>query len=151
PGRDCPRVGFAAFRARCYQQIRGINSQIPVVFVTDAKRADAAIEVMKQGAYECLCQPLALERLERAISNALAPAPHMHRPAPAEDVGTDADMENAIVGCCPAMQEVYKAIGRVADQSVPVLITGESGTGKEVVARAVYQHSPRASGPFLAL
>ena len=49
------------------------------------------------------------------------------------------------------MQEVYKAIGRVADQTFPVLITGESGTGKELVARAIYQHGPRAKAPFLAL
>src|SRR5437762_4464294 len=49
------------------------------------------------------------------------------------------------------MQEAYKAIGRVADQTFPVLITGESGTGKELVARAIYQHGPRAQAPFLAL
>ena len=55
------------------------------------------------------------------------------------------------MGCCPGMQEVYKAIGRVADQTFPVLITGESGTGKELVARAIYQHGPRAKAPFLAL
>src|SRR6202040_4319260 len=57
----------------------------------------------------------------------------------------------AIIGCCPGMQEAYKAIGRVADQTFPVLITGESGTGKELVARAIYQHGPRAQAPFLAL
>src|SRR5204862_808497 len=55
------------------------------------------------------------------------------------------------VGGCPAMREVYKAIGRIAAQDVPVLITGESGTGKELVARAIYQHGPRAKAPFLAL
>ena len=64
---------------------------------------------------------------------------------PAEDGG------DGIIGRCPAMIEVYKAIGRVAAQDVPVLITGESGTGKELVARAVYQHGPRARAPFLAL
>jgi two-component system nitrogen regulation response regulator GlnG len=58
---------------------------------------------------------------------------------------------DAIVGRCPAMAEVYKAIGRVADQNVIVLITGESGTGKELVARAIYQHSRRADKPFLAI
>jgi two-component system nitrogen regulation response regulator GlnG len=58
---------------------------------------------------------------------------------------------DAIIGRCPAMQEVYKAIGRVAGQDVTVLITGESGTGKELVARAIYQHGPRAAGPFLAI
>ena len=60
-------------------------------------------------------------------------------------------VDGAIIGTCPAMQEVYKAIGRVAAQDVTVLITGESGTGKELVARAIYQHSPRARAPFLAL
>src|SRR5437868_5122055 len=68
-----------------------------------------------------------------------------------EVAGTGADGEGAIVGSCPAMREVYKAIGRVAGQDVPVLITGESGTGKELVARAIYQHGPRAKAPFLAL
>src|SRR5256885_8780982 len=61
------------------------------------------------------------------------------------------DVDGAIVGSCPAMREVYKAIGRVAAQDVPVLITGESGAGKELVARAIYQHGPRAKAPFLAL
>ena len=60
-------------------------------------------------------------------------------------------MNGAIIGCCPAMREVYKAIGRVASQNVPVLITGESGTGKELAALAIYQHSPRARAAFLAL
>src|SRR5205823_13739495 len=54
-------------------------------------------------------------------------------------------------GTCPAMREVYKAIGRVASQKVPVLITGESGTGKELAALAIYQHGPRAQSSFLAL
>src|SRR4029077_10482137 len=67
------------------------------------------------------------------------------------ETAPDPDVEGAIVGTCPAMREVYKAIGRVAGQGVPVLIAGESGTGKELVARAVYQHSARAKAPFLAL
>jgi two-component system nitrogen regulation response regulator GlnG len=74
-----------------------------------------------------------------ALSRAVGPAPDDDQPG------------EAIVGSCPAMQEVYKAIGRVADQTFPVLITGESGTGKELVARAIYQHGPRAKAPFLAL
>src|SRR3989440_4092544 len=70
---------------------------------------------------------------------------------PAVVAGSGDAVEGAIVGSCPAMREVYKAVGRVAAQDVPVLITGESGTGKELVARAVYQHGPRAKAPFLAL
>jgi two-component system, response regulator FlrC len=76
----------------------------------------------------------------------------MREPAVVAETPPDEELPGeAIIGCCPGMQEAYKAIGRVADQSIPVLITGESGTGKEVVARAIYQHGPRARAPFLAL
>src|SRR5207237_4046840 len=78
-------------------------------------------------------------------------ARRMRQPAVVAEAAPDPDVEGAIVGTCPAMREVYKAIGRVAAQDVPVLITGESGTGKELVAHAVYQHGPRAKAPFLAL
>jgi two-component system nitrogen regulation response regulator GlnG len=67
------------------------------------------------------------------------------------EAAPDPDVDGAIIGSCPAMREVYKAIGRVAAQDVPVLITGESGTGKELVARAIYQHGPRDKAPFLAI
>src|SRR5207237_3848348 len=78
-------------------------------------------------------------------------ARRMREPAVLAETAPDPDMEGAIVGSCPALREVYKAIGRVAAQNVPVLITGESGTGKELVARAIYQHGSRAKAPFLAL
>src|SRR5207245_144244 len=67
------------------------------------------------------------------------------------ETAPDPDLDGVIIGGCPAMREVYKAIGRVAAQDVPVLITGESGTGKELIALAVYQHGSRAKAPFLAL
>ena len=73
-------------------------------------------------------------------------------PAIAAETPVDDDFSGeVIIGCCPAMQEICKAIGRVADQAFPVLITGESGTGKELIARAIYQHGPRAKAQFLAL
>src|SRR5260370_38654236 len=78
-------------------------------------------------------------------------AQRMREPAVIAETGPDPDVDGAIVGSCPAMREVYKAIGRVAAQEVPVLITGESGTGKELGARPIYQHGPRAQAPFLAL
>jgi two-component system nitrogen regulation response regulator GlnG len=78
-------------------------------------------------------------------------ARHLRQPAEAKETILDPHAEREMIGFCPAMQEVYKAIGRVAAQDVPVLITGESGTGKELVARAIYQHGPRAQRPFLAL
>src|SRR5207302_953836 len=134
-----------------YQAIRQIDARIPVIFVTMAKTADAAIEAMKQGAYDYLFKPLDLHQLRRVVGEALEVARRMREPAVLADTAPDPDVDGAIVGSCPAMREVYKAIGRVAAQNVPVLITGESGTGKQEVARAIYQHSSRAKAPFLAL
>src|SRR6266853_1407125 len=133
-----------------YEQIRKIDARIPVIFVTLAKTADAAIEAMKQGAYDYLFKPLDLHQLRRVVGEALEVARRMREPAVLAETAPDPDVDGAIVGSCPAMREVCKAIGRVAGHEVPVLITGESGTGKELVARAVYQHSPRAKAPFLA-
>src|SRR5262245_64557350 len=116
-----------------------------------AKAADTAIEAMKQGAYEYLFKPLDLNQLRKVVGEALEVARRMRQPAIVAETATDPDVDGVIVGSCPAMREVYKAIGRVAAQNVPVLITGESGTGKELVARAVYQHGPRSKAPFLAL
>jgi two-component system nitrogen regulation response regulator GlnG len=135
-----------------YRQIRGIDSRVPVIFVTESRRADAAIEVMKQGAYECLFKPLDLQGLDRVISEALKVSRLMREPAvPVETPPDEGLAGEVIIGCCRQMQEACKAIGRVADHAFPVLITGESGTGKELVARAIYQHGPRAQAPFLAL
>jgi len=134
-----------------YQQLRQFDARIPVIFVTMAKTADAAIEAMKQGAYDYLFKPLDLNSLRRVVGEALEVARRMRQPAVVTQSAPDPDVDGAIIGSCPAMREVYKAIGRVAAQDVPVLITGESGTGKELVARAVYQHGPRGMAPFLAL
>src|SRR6516225_5493374 len=134
-----------------YQRIRQIDGRIPVIFITWAATADTAIEAMKEGAYDYLFKPLDLARLRSVVTQALELSRLMREPAvltetpPAEEAG------DAIIGRCPAMGEVYKAIGRVAAQNVLVLITGESGTGKELVARAIYQHSTRARAPFLAI
>ncbi len=134
-----------------YQRIRSIDARIPVIFVTVAKGANAAIEAMKEGAYDYLFKPLDLNQLKRIVNETLEVVRRMRRPAVLAESSAEPDLEDAIVGGCPAMREVYKAIGRVSPQDVPVLITGESGTGKELVARAIYQNGPRAKAPFLAL
>src|SRR3954453_1268113 len=134
------------------KQLRQNDARIPVVLVTVARSADSAIEAMRQGAYDYLLKPLDLQKLDRVIGEALKVARLMREPAVVVGTLPDDDQPGeAIVGSCPAMQEVYKAIGRVADQTFPVLITGESGTGKDLVARAIYQHGSRAQSPFLAL
>src|SRR5947208_8500338 len=134
------------------RQLRQIDARIPVVLVTVVRSADSAIEAMRQGAYDYLLKPLDLQKLDRVLGEALKVACLMREPAVIARTPPEDDQPGeAIVGSCPAMQEVYKAIGRVADQTFPVLVTGESGTGKELVARAIYQHGPRARAPFLAL
>src|SRR5213595_2430732 len=107
---------------------------------------------MRHGAYDYLLKPIDLQKLDPVINEALKVSRLMRKRAVVAETPPDEEFQGvAIIGCCPGMQEAYKAIGRVADQTFPVLITGESGTGKEVVARAIYQHGPRAKAPFLAL
>jgi two-component system nitrogen regulation response regulator GlnG len=134
-----------------YQRIRQIDGRIPVIFITWAATADTAIEAMKEGAYDYLFKPLDLARLRGVVVQALELGRLMRRPAVVAET-SHAEVEgDAIIGRCPAMAEVYKAIGRVAAQNVIALITGESGTGKELVARAIYQHGARSRAPFLAI
>jgi two-component system nitrogen regulation response regulator GlnG len=131
--------------------IREIDARIPVIFVTMTKTADTAIEAMKQGAFDYLFKPLDLKHVRRVVGEAIEVGRRMRAPAVVTETPPDPDVEGAILGGCPAMREVYKAIGRVAGQDVTVLIAGETGTGKELIARAIYQHSSRAKAPFMAL
>ena len=133
-----------------FERIRAIDARIPVIFVTLAKTSDTAIEAMKRGAFDYLNKPLDLKQLRRVVSEA-AEVARLRAPVVLAKDPAAADLGGSLCGACPGMLEVYKAIGRVATQDVTVLITGESGTGKELVARALYQHSTRANGPFLAL
>jgi two-component system nitrogen regulation response regulator GlnG len=134
-----------------HREIRRIDPTIPVIFITVATGADAAIEAMQQGAFDYLFKPLNLDQLGRVIGDALDAAHRRRGPGVINGTPSELDADGAIVGACPAMREVYKAIGRVAGQNVPVLITGETGTGKELVAMAIYHHSARSRAPFLAL
>jgi two-component system nitrogen regulation response regulator GlnG len=133
------------------RRLRAVDARSPVIFITGHSTTDTAIEAMKLGAYEYLLKPLELPQLRAVVSKAVAISRAMSVPAVvAPDAAVD-DRADAIVGRCAGMQEVYKAVGRVAAQDVTVLITGATGTGKELVARALYQHGRRAAGPFLAL
>jgi len=140
--------GLDAFR-----QIRRIDARIPVIFITGHGTTETAIEAMKQGAFDYLLKPLELVRVRELVEQAAGISRLSRVPAVVADEGPvpPAPAADAIVGRSLAMQEVYKAVGRVAPQDLAVLILGESGTGKELVARAVYQHSRRAAGSFLAI
>jgi len=141
-----------------YEEIRRQNPAIPIVFITASGTSDTAIESMRLGAMDYLSKPLDMAKIREVIGQALAISSLM-RQTLAQDESANTDMaspvgatsSDALIGHCPAMQEVYKAIGRVAGQNINVLIRGESGTGKELVARAIHQHSTRVKQKFLAV
>jgi two-component system nitrogen regulation response regulator GlnG len=134
-----------------YRQIRRLDGQVPVIFVTGSREAKAAIEAMKQGAYDCLFKPPDPSHLAQVVAEALEIGRRLHEPSLATEPASDAETGGLLVGTCPAMRQVYKEVGLVAAQDFPVIITGETGTGKELVARAIHEHSNRAGRPFLAL
>jgi two-component system nitrogen regulation response regulator GlnG len=134
-----------------FRRLHAQDTHTPIIFITGKSTTDTAIEAMKLGAYDYLFKPLELAQLRHVVDRALSLSRMVH--VPVEEVSGEPadDRADALVGRCPAMLEIYKAIGRVAAQDVTVLITGESGTGKELVARAIYQHSRRVGAPFLAI
>jgi two-component system nitrogen regulation response regulator GlnG len=138
--------GLAAF-----EQFREQDPKRPVIFITADSKSETAIHAMTKGAYDYLVKPLNLAQLREVVGKALETRRLMNTPVA---VGEEKPQEltgETILGKSAAMQEVYKAIGRVAGQDVTVLIQGESGTGKELVARAIYHYSRRKDGPFLAV
>jgi len=138
PGAD----GF-----RLLETVRAEHPGLPVVIMTAYSDLESAVSAYQGGAFEYLPKPFdvdeAVDLVRRALSRGAAP------PAGERDAATPA--ERQIIGAAPAMQEVFRAIGRLSRSNVTVLITGESGTGKELVARALHRHSPRVDGPFIAL
>src|SRR3954453_15257772 len=134
-----------------FHRIRTIDARIPVIFITGPGTTETAIEAMKQGAFDYLLKPLDVARVRELVERAAEISRLMRMPAMVADEALAQGPADVLVGRSPAMQEVYKAIGLVAPQDLAVLILGESGTGKELVARAVYQHSRRSAGPFLAI
>ncbi|MCF8111824.1 MAG: sigma-54 dependent transcriptional regulator [Desulfobacteraceae bacterium] len=132
------------------KRIQEIDAKTPVVIMTAFGTTENAIEATKQGAFDYVLKPFDIPEMLKVISQAVEAGRMMHQrvemDAGPENVDTD-----AIIGKSRPMQEVYKAIGRVAPTDATVLIRGESGTGKELVARALYQHSNRVHKPFLVI
>jgi two-component system nitrogen regulation response regulator GlnG len=134
-----------------FRRIHEADPKVPVIFITGHGTADTAIEAMRLGAYEYLLKPLELDHLTDLVDRAFEISRLMRVPATIPEGGEAVDTADAMIGRCPAMQAIYKQVGRVAPQDVTVLVLGESGTGKELVARAIYHYSKRARGPFLAI
>jgi len=141
------RSGLAA-----YCEIREIDSKLPVIFMTVEAASSTAIEAMQLGAFDYLAKPLAVDPLRDLVEKAIEQRQRVSVPV-ALSVDQDGASKSGdlFIGRSEPMLEVFKDIGRISKQDVPILIRGESGTGKELVARAIFQHSHRYNKPFLAV
>jgi two-component system nitrogen regulation response regulator GlnG len=133
-----------------FERIAALDAKLPVIFITASGTSDTAIEAMQLGAYDYLLKPLNVGQIREVVARACEIRRIMRVPVGVAEVPANTS-NDVLVGRCAAMQEVYKAVGRVASQNVTVLIRGKSGTGKELVARAIYHHSSRKTKPFLAV
>jgi two-component system, NtrC family, nitrogen regulation response regulator GlnG len=126
-------------------KVKAMHPGLPVIIMTAFSDLDSAVSAFQGGAFEYLPKPFdvpkAVELIRRAVDESLREEVRDERAAQMPEM----------LGQAPAMQDVFRAIGRLSQSIVTVLITGESGTGKELVAHALHKHSPRASGPFVAI
>ncbi|NDV90318.1 nitrogen regulation protein NR(I) [Alteromonas sp. 345S023] len=128
-------------------EVHTSHPMLPVIIMTAHSDLDSAVNAYQKGAFEYLPKPFDIDEAVTLTQRALAHAREQsktHQAVPDET-------QTEIIGEAPAMQEVFRAIGRLSRSSISVLINGESGTGKELVAHALHRHSPRANNPFIAL
>ncbi|MEX2489802.1 MAG: nitrogen regulation protein NR(I) [Pseudomonadales bacterium] len=123
------------------------HPHLPVIIMTAHSDLDSAVSSIQGGAFEYLPKPFEVDEALTVVKRAIAHHPGEEAGAKVSDELADA----GIIGKAPAMQEVFRAIGRLSRSNVTVLIHGQSGTGKELVARALHRHSPRANQNFIAL
>ncbi len=127
------------------QVVKAAHPDLPVIIMTAFSDLDSAVAAFQGGAFEYLAKPFDVDKAVELIRRALEES--------MRETSVDQRLPDSqeILGKAPAMQDVFRAIGRLSQSNVTVLITGESGTGKELVARALHKHSPRAAQPFIAL
>ncbi len=128
--------------------IHNDHPEMPVIIMTAHSDLDSAVAAYQGGAFEYLPKPFDVDEAVAVTQRALA---HAEEQKFGESTASIPDMGGEIIGEAPAMQEVFRAIGRLSQSNITVLINGESGTGKELVAHALHRHSPRRQGPFIAL
>jgi len=136
-----PGMSGIALLERLQDAIPGL----PIIVITAHSDLENAVAAYKGGAFEYLPKPFDIDEAIELVNKAA------RNDATVSDDAVAPERMASIIGEAPAMQEVFRSIGRLAGSSMTVLITGESGTGKELIARALHQHSPRANKPFIAL
>jgi two-component system nitrogen regulation response regulator GlnG len=135
------------------KRINDSHPDLPVIITTAHSDLDSAVASYQGGAFEYLPKPFDVDEVVAVVKRAIA---HSEELASAKNdlklsEETEPETSAEIIGEAPAMQEVFRAIGRLSNSNITVLINGESGTGKELVAKALHTHSPRANNPFIAL
>jgi two-component system nitrogen regulation response regulator GlnG len=127
---------------------RRLNEQTPIIVITAFGDLKTAVTAVEQGAFEYILKPFDLHEIRTAIERALRRTPPA---AAAAAIAASSAGVEGMLGCSPAMQVAFKRIALAAASEAAVLLTGESGVGKELAALAMHRHSPRASGPFVAV
>lgn len=151
PARQGPQVLVSDIRMpggsglQLLEKVRELQPGLPVIIMTAYSDLDSAVSAFQRGAFEYLPKPFDLPKAVELIRRAVEESQR-------EEVTEERQAETPeMLGQAPAMQDVFRAIGRLSQSQVTVLITGESGSGKELVARALHKHSPCAEGPFVAI
>jgi two-component system nitrogen regulation response regulator GlnG len=124
--------------------LQRLGHDVPVIAMTAFSDLDQAVAAFQQGVFDYLSKPFDLDQVISVVERAVADSDVVDQPAPDS-------ADNRLLGDSPAMQEVFRTIGRLSRSDISVLITGETGSGKELVARALHHHSPRSRGPFVAI
>ena len=133
-------------------QVRQTCPQVPVIIMTAHSDLDSAIQSYQGGAFEYLPKPFDVDEAVALVRRALAHAREARAALDNHSATAPADIQtDGLIGEAPAMQEVFRTIGRLSQSHITVLINGASGTGKELVAQALHRHSPRRAAPFIAL
>jgi DNA-binding NtrC family response regulator len=147
------RLGDGAGGMEVLSAWRKEAPQTPVILITAFGDVTGAMAAIQKGAYDYVSKPFNVEELTTTVKRALERSRLLeeNRALRASRSGKDEPRIESIVGKSPQMLDVYKMVARVAPTLSTVLVVGESGTGKELVARAIHTHSPRASGPFVAV
>ncbi len=129
------------------EKIKEQSPGVPVIIMTAYSDLDRAVSAFQGGAFEYLSKPFDVDEVVSLVKRAITHK-QSSNDAPVDEI---IDASTSIIGSAPAMQEVFKAIGRLSSSNLTVLITGETGTGKELVASALHAHSPRSTQPFVAI
>ncbi len=126
-------------------QVHNFDADMPIIIMTAYSDLDTTVQAYQEGAFEYLSKPFDIEEASNLVKRAV------QKRFETKPKQLSKDISSEIIGESPAMQDIFRVIGRLSRSNISVLINGESGTGKELIAQALHRHSPRADKPFIAI